>query len=112
MKKPLSPLYVTTLIAGAFFMENLDGTIIATALPQMASSFHVGAVNLNIGMTAYMLTLAVFIPISGWVADRFGSRSVFAAAIAIFTLSPLSAAPPTPSPNSPSCASCKASAEP
>src|ERR1700733_6555486 len=89
MKKNRSPLYVTTLIAGAFFMENLDGTIIATALPQMARSFRVSAVHLNIGMTAYLLTLAVFIPISGWVADRFGSRSVFAAAIAIFTLSSL-----------------------
>jgi EmrB/QacA subfamily drug resistance transporter len=89
MKKTRSPLYVTTLIAGAFFMENLDGTIIATALPQMARSFRVSAVHLNIGMTAYLLTLAVFIPISGWVADRFGSRSVFAAAIAIFTLSSL-----------------------
>jgi EmrB/QacA subfamily drug resistance transporter len=89
MKKTRSPLYVTTLIAGAFFMENLDGTIIATALPQMARSFRVSAVNLNIGMTAYLLTLAVFIPISGWVADRFGSRSIFAAAIAIFTLSSL-----------------------
>ncbi len=80
-----SPLYVTILIAGAFFMENLDGTIIATALPQMARSFHIGAVNLNIGMTAYLLTLAVLIPISGWVADRFGSRSVFASAICVFT---------------------------
>ncbi len=89
MSKSRSPLYVTTLIAGAFFMENLDGTIIATALPQMARSFHVGAVNLNIGMTAYLLTLAVFIPISGWVADRYGSRSVFASAIAIFTLASL-----------------------
>jgi EmrB/QacA subfamily drug resistance transporter len=84
-----SPFYVTTLIAGAFFMENLDGTIIATALPQMARSFHVGAVKLNVGMTAYLLTLAVFIPISGWVADRFGSRSVFATAIGIFTLASL-----------------------
>ena len=89
MKKTRSPLYVTTLIAGAFFMENLDGTIIATALPQMARSFHIGAVNLNIGMTAYLLTLAVFIPISGWVADRFGARSVFASAIAVFTLASL-----------------------
>jgi EmrB/QacA subfamily drug resistance transporter len=87
--KNRSPLYVTTLIAGAFFMENLDGTIIATALPQMARSFRVSAVHLNLGMTAYLLTLAVFIPISGWVADRFGSRSVFAAAIAIFTLASL-----------------------
>src|ERR1700678_4086972 len=89
MKKTRSPLYVTTLIAGAFFMENLDGTIIATALPQMARSFRVSAVHLNLGMTAYLLTLAVFIPISGWVADRFGSRSVFATAIAIFTLASL-----------------------
>jgi EmrB/QacA subfamily drug resistance transporter len=89
MKKNRSPLYVTTLIAGAFFMENLDGTIIATALPQMARSFRVSAVHLNLGMTAYLLTLAVFIPISGWVADRFGSRSVFATAIAIFTLASL-----------------------
>lgn len=70
-------------------MENLDGTIIATALPQMARSFHVGAVNLNIGMTAYLLTLAVFIPISGWVADRFGSRSVFAGAVLTFTVASL-----------------------
>ncbi len=89
MKKSRSPLFVTSLIAGAFFMENLDGTIIATALPQMARSFRVSAVNLNIGMTAYLLTLAVFIPISGWVADRFGARTVFAAAIAIFTFSSL-----------------------
>jgi EmrB/QacA subfamily drug resistance transporter len=89
MNKNRSPLYVTTLIAGAFFMENLDGTIIATALPQMSRSFHVSAVSLNIGMTAYLLALAVFIPISGWVADRFGSRSVFAAAIAVFTLASL-----------------------
>ena len=75
------------LVAGAFFMENLDGTVIATALPQMAQSFHVGPVSLNVGMTAYMLTLAVFIPISGWVADRFGARTVFGGAIAVFTLS-------------------------
>jgi len=70
-------------------MENLDGTIIATALPQMAKSFHASAVSLNIGMTAYMLTLAVFIPISGWVTDRFGARTVFASAITVFTLASL-----------------------
>jgi EmrB/QacA subfamily drug resistance transporter len=77
---------ITLLVAGAFFMEVLDGTIIVTALPQMAQSFHTSAVNLNLGITVYLLTLAVFIPVSGWVADRFGSRSVFASAIAIFTL--------------------------
>ena len=78
---------IAVLVAGAFFMENLDGTVIATALPQMAQSFHVGPVSLNVGLTAYMLTLAVFIPISGWVADRFGARTVFGGAIAVFSVS-------------------------
>src|SRR5215469_5297605 len=78
---------VAILVAVAFFMENLDGTVIATALPQMGKSFNVNPVDLNIGMTAYLLMLAVFIPISGWVADRFGARSVFVSAIAVFTAS-------------------------
>ncbi len=78
---------ISILVATAFFMENLDGTVIATALPQMGKSFHVSPVDLNIGMTAYLLMLAVFIPISGWVADRVGARSVFVSAIAIFTVS-------------------------
>jgi EmrB/QacA subfamily drug resistance transporter len=73
------------LVAAALFMENLDGTIIATALPQMAHSFHVLPVDLGIGITAYLLTLAVFIPVSGWVADRFGVRTVFTSAIVLFT---------------------------
>jgi len=68
-------------------MENLDGTVIATALPQMGVSFHANPVDLNIGMTAYLLMLAVFIPISGWVADRVGARTVFVSAIAVFTAS-------------------------
>src|SRR6202521_915495 len=80
---------IAILVAGAFFMENLDGTVIATALPQMGRSFHVNPVDLNIGMTAYLLMLAVFIPISGWVADRFGARTVFVSAIAVFTSSSL-----------------------
>ena len=67
------------------FMEMLDGSVIATALPQMARSFHENPINLSIGMSAYLLTLAVFIPSSGWVADRFGSKTVFLSAIAIFT---------------------------
>jgi EmrB/QacA subfamily drug resistance transporter len=85
--KNSAPLRISTLIAGAIFMEMLDATIISTALPQMARSFHVGPVSLNTGMTAYMLTLAVFIPISGWMADHMGWRTVFASAIGIFTLS-------------------------
>ena len=78
---------IALLVAGAFFMENLDGTVIATALPQMAPALSTTPIALSAGMSAYMLTLAVFIPISGWVADRFGSRTIFAAAIAMFTLS-------------------------
>ncbi|WP_246665015.1 DHA2 family efflux MFS transporter permease subunit [Neorhizobium sp. P12A] len=79
-------LLIALLVAGAFFMENLDGTVIATALPQMAVSFGVRPVDLNIGMSAYLLTLAVFIPISGWISDRFGARSVFATAVVVFTV--------------------------
>ena len=77
---------ISLLVATAFFMEILDGTAIATALPQMAVSFHSNPVDLSMGMTAYLLTLAVFIPVSGWVADRMGPRTVFASAIAWFTL--------------------------
>ena len=88
----MSPLFqksksISILVATAFFMENLDGTVIATALPDMGKSFHANPVDLNIGMTAYLLMLAVFIPISGWVADRVGARTVFVSAIAIFTAS-------------------------
>src|SRR6266700_2985143 len=78
---------VALLVAAAFFMENLDGTVIATALPQMALSFGANPVDLNLGITAYLLTLAVFIPVSGWIADRLGARTVFALAIALFTFS-------------------------
>jgi len=81
-----NPLRIALLVAAAFFMENLDGTVIATALPQMARSFAMSAVDLNLGMTAYMLTLAVFIPASGWFADRFGARTVFGGAILGFTV--------------------------
>ncbi|HCA8108310.1 MFS transporter [Klebsiella pneumoniae] len=74
------------LVAGAFFMEFLDGTVIATALPDMARDFGVTAVELNIGISAYLITLAVLIPASSWIADRFGARAIFTLALAIFTL--------------------------
>jgi EmrB/QacA subfamily drug resistance transporter len=85
VRAPARPATIALLVAGAFFMENLDGTVIATALPQMARSFGVHPVDMNLGMSAYLLTLAVFIPVSGWVADRFGARLVFTSAIALFT---------------------------
>jgi MFS family permease len=77
---------IALLVAGALFMEQLDGTVIATALPQMALTFGVAPVDLNIGISAYLLTVAVFIPASGWVTDRFGARVVFACAIMTFTI--------------------------
>lgn len=77
------------LVAATFFMENLDATVIATALPDMAKSFGVGPVNLNVAMSSYMLALAAFIPISGWLADKFGARCVFSSAIALFTVASL-----------------------
>ncbi|MDR3430250.1 MFS transporter [Silvimonas sp.] len=80
---------VVWLVAGAFFMELLDSTVITTALPQMAQSFHTQPIHLSIGVSAYMLALAVFIPLSGWMADRFGPRAVFGGALLLFTLASL-----------------------
>lgn len=77
---------VAWLVAGAFFMEMLDATVITTALPEMAHSFGVRPADMSIGMSAYLLALAVFIPISGWVADRYGPRRVFGGALALFTV--------------------------
>lgn len=75
-----------SIVACAFFMQNLDSTVIATALPTMAAAFGSDPIHMNIALTAYMLSLAVFIPASGWVADRFGVRTIFRAAIAVFTI--------------------------
>src|SRR5665213_478761 len=80
------PMVVALIVACALFMENLDGTVITTALPAMAASFGDTPVRLSLGVTVYMISLAIFIPVSGWVADRFGARTVFRAAIAVFTL--------------------------
>ena len=74
------------LVAGAFFMEILDGTVIAPAAPHIAADLGVAAVDITLAISAYVLTLAVLIPISGWLADRFGARRVFTAAVAVFTL--------------------------
>jgi EmrB/QacA subfamily drug resistance transporter len=77
---------IALIVSFAFFMQQLDGTVIATALPQMARTFAETPVSVSAGMTAYLLTLAVFIPSSSWAADRFGSKTIFAGAILVFTL--------------------------
>jgi EmrB/QacA subfamily drug resistance transporter len=74
------------IVACALFMQNLDSTVIATALPTMAKAFGADPVHMNVALTSYLLSLAVFIPASGWVADRYGTRTVFRAAIAVFTV--------------------------
>jgi MFS family permease len=79
-----SPLIVA-LVAAALFMENLDVTIITTALPQMAYTFNVFPADLGIGVSSYLLTVAVFTPLSGWAAGRFGVRTLFTSALAVFT---------------------------
>ena len=77
---------VPWLIAVAFFMESLDTTILNTAVPTIATALHVAPLSMKSVLASYTLSLAVFIPISGWMADRFGTRRVFASAIGIFTL--------------------------
>src|ERR1700728_72626 len=74
------------LIAVAFFMESLDTTILNPAVPTIAAALHVAPLSMKSVLASYTLSLAVFIPISGWMADRFGTRLVFTSAIGIFTL--------------------------
>ena len=74
------------LVAVAFFMESLDTTILNTAVPAISAALHVGPLSMKAVLASYTLSLAVFIPISGWVADRFGTRRVFTTAIGLFTL--------------------------
>lgn len=77
---------IALIVAAAFFMQMLDGVIITTALPAMAEDFGVRPLEMSIGVSIYMLTVAIFIPVAGWLADRLGARNVFISAILIFTL--------------------------
>ena len=80
--KPIVPL----IVAVALFMENMDSTVIATSLPAIAADIGTSPLTLKLAVTSYLLSLAVFIPVSGWTADRFGARTVFRGAIAVFML--------------------------
>ena len=77
---------IALIVAAALFMQNLDSTVIATALPAMARAFHADPVHMNVALTAYLFAVALFVPASGWMADRYGTRNVFGAAIAVFTV--------------------------
>ncbi len=82
------PRYAITalIVACALFMETLDATVIATSLPAIALDLHEDPISLKLALTSYLLSLAVFIPVSGWVADRYGAGLIFRVAILIFTL--------------------------
>ena len=77
---------VPLIIAVALFMENMDSTVIATSLPAIATDIGTNPLALKLAVTSYLLSLAIFIPASGWTADRFGARTVFRAATAVFVL--------------------------
>ena len=77
---------IPLIVATALFMENMDSTVIATSLPAIASDIGTSPLTLKLAITSYLLSLAVFIPASGWTADRFGARKVFSAAIAVFMI--------------------------
>jgi EmrB/QacA subfamily drug resistance transporter len=85
-RDPRLRILIPMIVAVAFMVEQLDSTIITTAIPDMARSLGATPVRMNLAVAAYVLTVAVFIPVSGWFADRFGARRVFALALAIFTL--------------------------
>ncbi|MGE4166434.1 MAG: MFS transporter, partial [Xanthobacteraceae bacterium] len=77
---------VALIIAVALFMENMDSTVIATSLPAIAADIGASPLALKLALTSYLLSLAIFIPASGWAADRYGARTVFRAAIAVFMI--------------------------
>jgi len=77
---------VPLIVAVALFMENMDSTVIATSLPAIAADIGTSPLALKLAVTSYLLSLAVFIPMSGWTADRFGARKVFATAVAVFVI--------------------------
>src|SRR5450432_649933 len=75
---------IPLIVACALFMENMDSTVLATSLPAIARDIGENPLALKLAFTSYLVSLAVFIPVSGWVADRYGSRTIFAAAIVVF----------------------------
>jgi EmrB/QacA subfamily drug resistance transporter len=83
---------IPLIIATGLFMENTDATVIATSLPVIALDLHQDPLALKLALTSYLVSLAIFIPISGWMADRFGAKTVFRAAIGVFMLGSLACA--------------------
>lgn len=85
-RDPRLRFIIPAVVAVAFLMEQLDSTIIVTAVPDMAKSLATTPLRMNLAVTTYVLTLAMFIPVSGWFADRFGARRIFVVALLVFTV--------------------------
>ena len=87
----MNPNRILPLVfASALFMENMDSTVIATSLPAIAADLRTNPVALKLAFTTYLLSLTVFLPISSWLADKFGAQTIFRLAVAIFTLASIS----------------------
>lgn len=87
LKRLPEKIIISFIVSMALFMEAVDTTILNTAIPAMSRSFDVNPINLKIALISYLLSLSIFIPVSGWVADKYGIKRVFMSALAIFTLS-------------------------
>ena len=83
---------IPLIVATALFMANLDATVLSTSLPVIARDLGLNPIHLKLALTTYLLALAVFIPASGWVADRYGAKTVFRAAMAVFALGSIACA--------------------
>lgn len=86
MTEPTHRTATALLVAAALFMEIMDSTVIATALPIIARDFGIPAAHLSVGMSAYLVAVTLFIPVSGWLADRFGARRIFLVALSTFII--------------------------
>ena len=89
LKRLTTHRMITFIVSLSFFMEAVDSTVINTAIPAISRSFHVYPVEAKVALLSYLLALAIFIPISGWLADKFGAKKIFMSALVVFTISSL-----------------------
>src|SRR5690606_20667718 len=92
VQQDLAAKLIPFIVGCALFMQMLDATVVATALPMMAVSLDATPVRMNVAITAYLLAVAVFVPLCGWAADRFGAKRLFIFAIFLFSLTSLTCA--------------------
>src|ERR1700748_2466541 len=86
---PANDCVVPMIVAVSLFMENMDSTVISTSLPAIANALGTNPLALKLALTSYLMSLAIFIPASGWAADKYGARTIFRRALRVFTLRPI-----------------------